>query len=165
MTPHYAPGLFDRLLDDQPQAATRGGRAGWTLEQLKDAVARDLEALLNTRAALPAGLLDAYPEVGNSIVNYGLIDFAGMCLTSSEDQKLICAAVQRAIERHEPRLTAVSASLRVRGTRVNRVDFLISARLKVDAAAELVRFDAVLKPSTQQYAIRQLGHAEQDPPP
>ncbi|MBJ7312204.1 type VI secretion system baseplate subunit TssE [Rugamonas sp. CCM 8940] len=164
MTPHYAAGLFDRLIDDQPHAAPRGGRAGWTLEQLKDAVARDLEALLNTRAALPAGLLDAYPEVAKSIVNYGLIDFAGMCLTSSEDQKLICAAVQRAIERHEPRLYAVSAALRVREARVNRVDFLISARLKVDAAAELVRFDAVLKPSTQQYAIRQASGADGDAP-
>jgi len=146
----YAPGLFDRL--------TAGGRphdgaAGWSLEQLKDAVARDLEDLLNTRAALHDSALEGYPEVGRSILSYGLIDFAGMCLTSDEDKKKICAAVERAVARHEPRLYAVSAALQTTGVTVNRIDIVIRARLKADPAVELVLFDAVLKPSTQQYTI------------
>lgn len=36
----------------------------------------------------------------------------------------------------------------------NRVDIVIEATLKADAAAEPVLFDAVLKPSAQQYLIR-----------
>src|SRR5450830_917364 len=40
----FAPGLFDRLLDDH----FKGAPATWTLDHLKDAVARDLESLLNT---------------------------------------------------------------------------------------------------------------------
>lgn len=149
MAQQYLPGLFDRLMDDDAHSG-----AAWTVEQLKDAVARDLEALLNTRAALPDGALAAYTEAGASVLAYGLIDFAGMCLTSDDDQKIICAAVQRAIERHEPRLAGVSASLRLHGARINRVDFIISARLRASAAPEAVQFDAVLQPSTQQYAIR-----------
>ena len=145
MGPRYAAGLFDRLTADCA--------AGWSLEQLKDAVARDLEDLFNTRAALQDGVLEAYPEVARSILSYGLIDFAGMCLTSDEDKKKICAAVELAVARHEPRLYAVSASLRTGGVTVNRVDIVIRARLKADPAAELVQFDAVLKPSTQQYTI------------
>ncbi|WP_367185344.1 type VI secretion system baseplate subunit TssE [Rugamonas sp.] len=110
MTPRYAPGLFDRLMDEQ-----RGANAGWSLEQLKDAVARDLEDLFNTRAALSDSVLAAFPEVGKSILSYGLIDFAGLCLTSDEDKKKICAAVELAVQRHEPRLYAVSAALQVAG--------------------------------------------------
>ncbi|HJU99738.1 MAG TPA: type VI secretion system baseplate subunit TssE [Burkholderiaceae bacterium] len=154
MQQRYAPGLFDRLMDGQPR------QRGWPLEQLKDAVACDLEALFNTRAALAGAALEPYPEVRNSILNYGLIDFAGMCLTSDEDRQKICAAVRQAIERHEPRLYAVSAALRVSDALVNRLDIVISARLKADPAAELVRFDAVLKPSTQQYAIARGGPSE-----
>ena len=155
MNPRYAPGLFDRLLDGQ-----RGAGQGWSLEQLKDAVARDLEDLFNTRAALSDGLLDAYPEVAKSILSYGLIDFAGMCLTSDEDKKIICAAVELAVQRHEPRLYAVSAALQAAGVLVNRVDIVIRARLRADPAAELVQFDAVLKPSTQQYSIRRPGRPD-----
>jgi type VI secretion system protein ImpF len=154
MQQRYAPGLFDRLMDELPRARD------WSLEQLKDAVARDLEALFNSRAALADAVLEPYPEVRSSILNYGLIDFAGMCLTSDVDKQQICAAVRLAIDRHEPRLYAVSAALRASEALVNRVDIVISARLRADPAAELVRFDAVLKPSTQQYAIHRGGPSE-----
>lgn len=146
MTQRYTPSVFDRLTDEAASPF-------WTLEQLKDAVARDLEALLNTRAALPDGLLDGYCEAGKSLLGYGMIDFAGMCMTSDADQKIICAAVRRAIERHEPRLHSVAVALRVHCAPINRVDFVISALLRARAAAEPVHFDAVLEPSNQQYAI------------
>lgn len=155
MTQRYAPGLFDRLRNAPCDEFPDG--FGWTLSQLKDAVARDLEALLNTRAGLPDFLLAPYPETGASVLNYGLMDFAGLCLSSDVDQKRICAAVQLAIERHEPRLHAVSAALRIHRGAINRIDFIICATLKADAAAEPVQFDAVLKQSTQQYSIHSSG--------
>lgn len=156
MPQHYAPGLFDRLMD-QSSPGARADAPGWTLEQLKDAIARDLEALLNTRAALPEQMLAPYEEAAKSVLNYGLVDFAGMCLTSDADKQRICAALQRAVERYEPRLDVVSAMLRVHHELVNRVDFAIGARLRADAAAEVVQFNATLKPSTQQFAIRKPG--------
>ncbi len=146
----YAPGLFDRLLDDQREALA----ASWTLDHLKDAVARDLEALLNTRAAMPEQLFAAYPEASKSVLTYGLTDFADMCMTSDTDRKKICAAILRTIERHEPRLKGVSATLRQRGSQINRFDFVISGKLKAQAASEMLHFDAVLEPATQQYSIR-----------
>ncbi len=150
----YTPSLFNRLLDQRPHAPHGPAGFGWTLEQLKDAVARDLEDLFNSRAALPEYFLADYPEASKSVLNYGLSDFAGMCLTSDVDQKKICDAVQLAVERHEPRLYAVSATLRTRTELDNRVDIVITATLKADASAEPVLFDAVLKPSSQQYLIR-----------
>lgn len=152
MTQRYAPGLFDRLLGEDV-------RRGHSIEQLKDSIARDLEALLNTRTALSDDVLAPYPHAARSLLSYGLVDFAGLCLTSDVDQKRICAAVQRAIERHEPRLANVRAALRTGQGGINRIDFVISATLKADRAAEAVQFDAVLTQSTQQYCVRRLRTA------
>lgn len=150
----YPPGLLDRLLDDMPPNAVRLTAADWTLDQLKNAITRDLEALLNTRCALGADALSAYPEASRSILSYGLIDFADMCLSSDVDQKKICAAVQLTVERHETRLHDVRAALRIHPESVNRIDFVIAGRLKADPSGERVHFDAKLKPSSQQYSIR-----------
>lgn len=154
----YVPGLFDRLMGagDSAQAARL------SVEQLKDAVARDLEELLNTRMALPAGALDGYPECTASIVNYGLIDFAGMCLSSSDDRARICAALKAAIERHEPRLRHVRARLEREAGAINSVRFVISATLVASASpglGEAVNFDAVLQPSSLRYSINRKGAA------
>lgn len=149
-TQRYAPGLFDRLIDD------RGGvvPAVWTIEHLKDAVARDLESLLNTRAAMPEHLFAACPEASKSVLTYGLTDFAGMCMTSDTDRKKICAAVLLTIERHESRLHGVTATLRQRSSQINRFDFVISGKLRAQSASDMLHFDAVLEPATQQYSIR-----------
>ena len=116
-------------------------------------VTRDLQALLNTRSALSPASLVPYPTVSSSIVNYGLIDFAGMCMNSDADQQEICRAVRLAIERHEPRLHKVAVSLRATQEGINRVDFVITARLKSAPLTEPISFNAVFRPSLQQYFI------------
>lgn len=152
MTQRYMPGLMDRLMTGKARAL-RQRSVGWTIDELKDSVALALENLFNTRAALPEALLEGYPEIQASVVNYGLIDFAGMCLSSEDDRKTICAAMERAIAHHEPRLCNVSATLRIDAKHANRVDFIINGRLKADTFGETVRFDGVLRPTTQQYAV------------
>jgi type VI secretion system protein ImpF len=144
----FVPGLFDRLdADDDAKAG-----------EWRESITRDLEALLNTRSALLPHALAAYPAVSGSIVNYGLIDFAGMCMTSDTDQKRICAAVRMAIERHEPRLHRVTATLQPRKGAINRVDFVITAELK-STAAEPMQFNAVFQPSLQRYSIQRVRSA------
>ena len=148
----FTPGLFDRLdaADDVPARK----RDEW-----KESITRDLEALLNTRSALLPDALAGYPEVGASVVNYGLIDFAGMCMTSDTDQKRICTAVRQAIERHEPRLDKVTATLQPRKGAINRVDFVITAQLKNAPVADPMHFNAVFRPSLQRYSIQSVRSA------
>ena len=144
----FTPGLFDRLdADDDASHA-------W-----KESITRDLEALLNTRSALLPDTLADFPEVSGSVVNYGLIDFAGMCMTSDTDQKRICTAVRLAIERHEPRLHKVTAILQPRKGAINRVDFVITAQLKNGAVADPMHFNAVFQPSLQRYSIQSVRSA------
>ena len=146
------PGLLDRLMDERGEPG--GAAQRLTIEQIKDHVARDLEALLNTRAALHPGAFDDFPLARASILNYGLLDFAGFCLSSDEDRAAICAALIRAIETHEPRLKEVSASIELAPGAVDRLDFVIHARLELGEGAEgSVNFSAVLQPSSLHYAI------------
>ena len=141
------PGLLDRLMGERGHP----GRPG--IEQLKDNIARDLEALLNARAGLPPEAFDAWPLARASILNFGLTDFAAFCLSSSEDRAAICACLKDAIERHEPRLKNVSATLAPEQGGVNRLSFVINATLHAGPGAEPVNFNAVLQPSSLNYAI------------
>lgn len=149
----YTPGLFDRLMDAPGRGASNATVTRLSIEDLKESVARDLEALLNTRIALRDEVLEQYPECGRSLMTYGLQDFAGRSLSSFDDRAYICACLEAAIARHEPRLRNVSASLELREDAVNCLNFAITALLVVNAAQEPVNFDAVLQPTSLQYTI------------
>jgi len=153
----FTPGFFDRLLGTPMRQGGGAMAARMSVEDLKDAVARDLEALLNTRSVLPGDALKSYPECGASIVSYGMIDFADLSLSSPTDRAHICACIEQAIERHEPRLRKVKALLEVREGVVNRLNFSITGLLVASASQEPVNFDAVLQPSTLQYSISKTG--------
>jgi len=155
----FTPGLFDRLDTDDDVAQRTSRMPARKTDDWKESITRDLEALLNTRSALSPDALAGYPEVGGSVVNYGLIDFAGMCMTSDTDQKRICAAVKLAIERHEPRLHKVTATLQPRKGAINRVDFVITAQLKNAPVADPMHFNAVFQPSLQRYSIQHVRSA------
>ena len=150
----FTPGLFDRLDadDDAPHHECRASAR--KRDEWKESITRDLEALLNTRSALLPDALAGFPEVGASVVNYGLIDFAGMCMTSDSDRQRICTAVRLAIERQEPRLHQVTATLQRRKGAINRVDFVITAQLKSAPVADPMQFNAVFQPSLQRYSVQ-----------
>ena len=73
----FTPGLFDRLDADDEVMHGEFRAAPRKSDEWKESITRDLEALLNTRSALFPHTLADYPEVRGSVVNYGLIDFAG----------------------------------------------------------------------------------------
>lgn len=149
----FAPGLLDKLIPDSRHTSSGDTVARLSMEDLKDTVARDLEALLNTRKVISEELLMSYPECTKSIVTYGLNDFAGLSLASTDDRAYICRALEQTIARHEPRLRNVNASLEVQQGSINRLNFAISALLVVHPAQEPVSFDAVLQPSSLHYSI------------
>ncbi|MEH6437035.1 type VI secretion system baseplate subunit TssE [Massilia sp. DD77] len=167
----FTPGLFDRLLGvplraGNPGANPGGGQAGshapprLSAEDLKDSVARDLEALLNTRSILADDALKDFPECSRSMVSYGLSDFADRSLSSPSDRAHICSCIEKTIACHEPRLRNVKALLEVREESVNRLDFSITALLVASVSQEPVNFDAVLQPSTLQYSIKRAARAK-----
>lgn len=143
----FVPSVWDRLT--APATA-----AMLTLEQHKRAITRDLENLLNTRTATPEADLAGLPLGRRSIANFGLADFAQLCLSSSADRKDICDQLEATIARHEPRLEGVRVQLLHEPGVVNRLSFVITARLRTRADEERVRFDVMLEPSSLHYSIR-----------
>lgn len=149
----FAPGLLDKLLTGNKHTSSSDIVIRLSIEELKDSVARDLEALLNTRKVIADDLFKLYPECSKSIVTYGLNDFAGLSLASTDDRAYICRSLEKTIARHESRLQNVQASLEVQEGSINKLNFAISALLVVHPAQEPVSFDAVLQPSSLHYSI------------
>lgn len=148
--------LLDRLLDADPGAAsTPTPSAAEALEQLRTAVRRDLEALLNARRRrrpLPPLLT----ELPSSLVNYGIPDPAAGSYTVPELRAGLAREVEATIRRFEPRLTKVSVTL------VSQSDDLggmlrlkVDAVLRADPVPEPVSFETLLEPVSRDVTVRE----------
>ena len=156
----FSPALLDKLFVESRHndKLSAHGLIRLSLDELKDSVARDLEALLNTRKIISENYLKRYPECAKSIISYGLTDIASLSLASTDDRAFICRSLEQAIDRHEPRLKNVRASIDIENTAINRLNFAISALLVVNPVSEPVSFDAVLKTSSLHYSIKKARH-------
>jgi len=148
------PSVLDRLLDDQSeplQAQLSYNVHG--LGQVKQAVTRDLEALLNTRRERFEDLPPEFTEARQSLVNYGLPDFSALSLQSLEDRNRIRRVLEQTIALFEPRLTRVRVTLEALRAHEQTLRFRIDAMLRVEPAPEPVTFDATLL-NTQEYVVQ-----------
>jgi len=150
----FLPTLFERLRDEHPHRPLEADpMRRWSVEELKESVARDLESLLNSRTALFSNSFDDYPESQKSVASYGMGDFVGMSLANPADRDLICRTLERTIAHHEPRLRQVDVRLEADRNSIGCLQFGINAVLHVNPASEPVTFDALLQPNTLQYAV------------
>lgn len=149
------PSILDRLLDDAPDVTHEPAASRFqNLRQLKQAVTRDLEALLNTRQEALGELPAAFVEVRRSLLTYGLPDFTAFSLLNPQDRQRIRRALEQAIAAFEPRLERVRVNLASPRQHEQTLRFHIEALLKVEPAPEPVTFDALLQLQTQQYVVR-----------
>lgn len=155
----FEPGLLEKLFDDAPREPGHGIFKRLSLEEFKESVARDVEALLNSRFVMDEEALRNYPHCQRSLATYGLNDFSGRSLASSPDRAFICRALELAIARHEPRLTQVRVSLDPDQRSTGALRFSISAMLVVHPSREPVSFDALLQPTTLQYSVSRARRA------
>lgn len=153
----FRPSLLDCLFDDGAGMASSHALPQMSLEQVKDCVARDLEALLNTRCALAEQDFAGWPMSARSVLSYGMVDFSSLSLASPEDRRRICQSIERAIGVHEPRLSAVQVILEYGGAAAQKLHFSIRAWLLVERCKEPVSFDAVVNQATQHYRVRCAG--------
>lgn len=150
---YIVPSLLDRLSDNKPYDLVEDVFS-WKsdFDQYKQAVARDLEYLLNTRTDSSLDF-QRWPELKKSVLNYGLPDFSHLSMSSETDRQLIQHRVQEAIKIFEPRLQQVTVSLITNFTKQAQFSFRIEGTLLVRLAKELVMFDAVLEIATQRYTV------------
>lgn len=153
--PNIVPSILDRLLDDQPGVSREPLHNRFqNVRELERTVARDLEALLNTRQETLEELPPEFTEVNRSLVTYGLPDFTSMSLLSQNDRNRIRRALEQSIAAFEPRLERVHVTLEPPREHDRGLRFRIDALLRVEPAPEPVTFDAVLQLNTQQYVVQ-----------
>ena len=152
---NIVPSILDRLLDDELEISTEPASSRIkNLRSLERSVARDLEALLNSRQETLQELPTEFKEVNRSLLTYGLPDFTSFSLLTQDDRLRIRRSVEDAINRFEPRLLRVRVNLEAPREHDRGLRFRIDAFLRVDPSPEPVTFDAVLQMNTQQYVIQ-----------
>ena len=150
----FSPTLFEKLFDDLPRYTSETNPLRlWNIEELKGSVARDLEALLNTRRSF-SKTLDDFPLVRRSVLNFGILDFVGLSTANPEHCDRICREIEQTIADHDPRLSQIHVEMEMDSDHVGSLLFTIRAVLVVYPIHETISFDAILQSSTQQYSIR-----------
>jgi len=145
---------LDRLIDQEPERRldpplTRAQ----SLRDLKAALRRDLEWLLNTRQTIEASPA-SLKELERSLYNYGLPDVSSLYLRSTNDQALLLEAIKTAIDIFEPRLMNIKVTLEPAAVETRVLRFGIEGLLRMDPAPEHVYFDTVLEPMSGQYQVK-----------
>ena len=148
------PSVLDRLLDDELDVRHEPlARRFFSLRDLTRAVARDLEALLNTRQEAGEELSGEFAQVGQSLRTYGLPDFTTLSLTNPQDRQRIRRALEQAIAVFEPRLARVRVTMETPQEYDQALHFRVEGLLRVEPAPVPVAFDATLL-RTQEYTVQ-----------
>jgi len=148
------PSVFDRLIDQDPELSQETPRSrNQLLRDLKQAVRRDLENLLNTRIRCVPWPMEL-KELKQSMVNYGIPDLTGASLGSGKEREEFRRTVQAVIGIYEPRLKKPSVTLRDRADALDRtIRFHIEAVLQAEPAPEPVAFDSTLLLTTGSFEV------------
>ena len=137
--------ILDRLLDYDPRESREAPKSRVTsLQDLRQAVKRDLEWLLNTRCVLNPDDTELV-EVRKSVVFYGMPDITGVSVQGPVEQTRLVAAMEAALRNFEPRFLDPKVTLEPVGNLDRQLKFRIEARLDVDPVPEPIAFDSVLQ--------------------
>ena len=148
------PSLVDRLIDVRSQGTP--DRPWYGVDEMIEAVSRDLNDLLNTRQTHQA-LFDGLPEVQNSLLAYGFPDITSFEAATAQQQAEIGRVIEEAVQRFEPRLKDVRAvMLDPPDGKRTLVRFRVEASLAVEPAPE-VAFETTVELSTGQYEVQAVG--------
>lgn len=128
------------------------------IRELKIAIRRDLEWLLNTRRLLDHGI-ENHPEAKRSVVTFGLPDLSAYSRVSADDRRSVCELIADAVRTFEPRLASDSIQVTEIGATDDpadtRLHFQIAATIHVEPLREPVRFDTSLDPNTGALVIEE----------
>lgn len=150
----FLPCLLDRLTDLEPERREEppASRAA-TLAQVRVAVLRDLERLLNCHHRLAEEDRSIQPGVAGSVLDYGVPDVCGRSLSDRELEAL-GGSIREAIIAFEPRLDPASVQVRIApeaGRHGEAFAVEIGGLLRVAELREELLFRTWLDPESGRY--------------
>ena|SRR5580704_4073972 len=146
--------FLDRLIDLDPNSANDPPPSrSKSVKQLKSALRRDLEWLLNTRRT-PDAVGSEYRELEKSLFNFGLTDISSLSHTSAQDRLRLTRMLEQTLAVFEPRLSRIRVvPLEEMSGAKHILRFQIEALLDMDPAPEMITFDTVLQLSSGEYQV------------
>jgi len=145
--------ILDRLIDMEPQVSREPVQQRLlNFNEIKAAVIRDLENLLNTKSQI-LPVPQSLKYVNESVFVYGLPDFTSHNPKSPSTRQQLRQDVQRAISRFEPRLQNVTVRIEAPGQDERNIRLKINGLLVVDPVAEPVTFDTYFDLNKGEYKI------------
>src|SRR5579863_10401015 len=146
--------VLDRLIDREPKNSSEVPLTrAQSLRELKVALERDLEWLLNTRRTIDPSP-DSARETVRSVYHYGFADISSKSLLSSRDHNDLIREMESVIAVFEPRLKRAKVRMeKVEGS-YQALRFVIEGLLCMDPAPEPVRFDTVLELGKGAYEVK-----------
>lgn len=143
--------VLDRLIDVDPSAPRdRPQPIGEQLSAVREALRRDLEALMNTRCRheTPPDALDG------TLLSYGVESLFAVNLVTREQRAALATALERRLRTFEPRFATVSVEIappRHAGERTLRMRIRATCVVGLDLPPIL--FESELDPATQQFTV------------
>jgi type VI secretion system protein ImpF len=139
------PSLLDRLADDAPdrKVESREQRV-LSFGKLKQSVIRDLQWLLNAGHLETTQDLSAFPQVRQSVLNYGIPDFTGTT-AGNADLAALERLLRQVILDFEPRVLRPSLKVRAKAAgEHNTIIFEIEGELWAQPLPERLYLKTIL---------------------
>jgi type VI secretion system protein ImpF len=153
-TIRFSAPLLDRLIDLSPdQSRDPPASASDSLIALRNAVRRDLEALLNARRCWRSWP-ETLTELAVSPLGYGVPDFTAGALNDARMREELRLEIEDTIRRFEPRFLKVDVALVQAETPLeSTLRLRINAVLHAEPAPEPMTFDTVVDPSNDEIIV------------
>ncbi|MGO6994137.1 type VI secretion system baseplate subunit TssE [Rhizobium leguminosarum] len=149
-----ARSILDRLIDEAPDRAVDPPMS--FVDQIRDvreAIRRDLEALLNTRRC-PATPPAALSELRDALVSYGVDGIVSANLMTDQAKLKLAQAIERRIALFETRLSDVRVTILKSRTMTERaLRMRIQATFRLHEGMPPISFESTIDPSTQRFLV------------
>lgn len=154
-TQELLPSVLDRLIMHDAKVSNAYEDSNATIREVKAAIRRDLENLLNSRRRFEVGSKKLESD-DLTIVNYGIPDFTGASFSTEDEQEFLVREIKKIILAYETRFKSLKIVERRGLDSMDRtVRFRIEAELRVEPAVEPLVFDTHIDPVSRELSVEE----------
>ncbi|AIC31004.1 type VI secretion system lysozyme-related protein (plasmid) [Rhizobium etli bv. mimosae str. IE4771] len=146
--------ILDRLIDEAPDRAVDPPMSFVDqVREVREAIRRDLEALLNTRRC-PTTPPAALSELRDALVSYGVDGIVSANLMTDQAKLKLAEAIERRVALFETRLADIRVTILKSRTMTERaLRMRIQATFRLHEGMPPISFESTIDPSTQRVLV------------
>ncbi|PDV87412.1 MULTISPECIES: type VI secretion system baseplate subunit TssE [unclassified Rhizobium] len=146
--------ILDRLIDEAPDRAVDPPTSFVDqVREVREAIRRDLEALLNTRRC-PTTPPTALSELRDALVSYGVDGIVSANLMTDQAKLKLAEAIERRVALFETRLADIRVTILKSRTMTERaLRMRIQATFRLHEGMPPISFESTIDPSTQRVLV------------